>query len=255
MADVISDTEQVKAVVQGVSAWMPVISTLGGGVLAGGVALLVSRMNHRYAREREATAAAERLRHEQQLAEDKQQKEFFYIATELVFLLEEFAEKCALAAADNGERNQDGITVLTEVAPVLDLTRVTGDWRVLPPKLMYRIRELPILLTEADKYVASAYENDHPEDYSHTFWEMQYQYSRLGLKALFSAIRLRKASGLPPTRLNATSWSVQPMLMKLWRQERSRRTVRARLHLQAIAQLNVALQQSIKNQNPSGGSQ
>ena len=53
MSDVMTDSEQVKAVVQGFSAWMPVISTLAGGVLAGGVALLVSRVNHRYARERE----------------------------------------------------------------------------------------------------------------------------------------------------------------------------------------------------------
>lgn len=37
----------------GYSVWVPVISTLGGGVLAGGVALLVSRTNHRYVRERE----------------------------------------------------------------------------------------------------------------------------------------------------------------------------------------------------------
>lgn len=74
MSDVMTDSEQVKAVVQGFSAWMPVISTLAGGVLAGGVALLVSRVNHRYAREREATAAAERLRHEQQLSEDKRKR-------------------------------------------------------------------------------------------------------------------------------------------------------------------------------------
>jgi hypothetical protein len=47
---------------------------LAGGVLAG-VALLVSRVNHRYAREQ--AAAAERLRHERQLSEDKQQKNFF----------------------------------------------------------------------------------------------------------------------------------------------------------------------------------
>lgn len=82
MADVVPDTEQIKAVVQGASAWMPVISTLAGGILAGGVALLVSRVNHRYAREREAAVAAERLRHEQQITEDKRQKELFYVATE-----------------------------------------------------------------------------------------------------------------------------------------------------------------------------
>ena len=85
MADVITDTEQVKAVVDGVSAWMPVISTLAGGVLAGGVVLLVNRVNHRYAREREENAAAERMRHEQLLSEDKHQKVLYYIATELFF--------------------------------------------------------------------------------------------------------------------------------------------------------------------------
>jgi len=103
VADFITDSEKVKAVVQGVSAWMPVISTLAGGVLAGGVALLVSRMNHRYAREREATAAAARLRHEEQLAEDKRQKELFYITTELVFMLERYAEACARVAVDDGK--------------------------------------------------------------------------------------------------------------------------------------------------------
>lgn len=48
MADAITDTEQVKAVVQGVLAWMPVISTLAGGVLTDSVDLLVSRGNHRF---------------------------------------------------------------------------------------------------------------------------------------------------------------------------------------------------------------
>ncbi|CFQ67591.1 Uncharacterised protein [Yersinia frederiksenii] len=80
MADAITDTEQVKTIVQGVLAWMPVISPLAAGVLTGSVDLLVSRVNHRYVREREETAAAERLRHEQQLAEDKRQKELLHDA-------------------------------------------------------------------------------------------------------------------------------------------------------------------------------
>lgn len=86
-------------------------------------------------------------------------------------------------------------------------------WSVLPAALMYRIRELPILVNEADKYVASVWEHDWSPDYSRTFEERQYQYARAGLKALFSAIRLRRLVGLPGTRLNATPWSAQP---KLW---------------------------------------
>lgn len=224
----------------GISVWFPVITALAG---IGG-ALGSQYVSHRFALQREGATAA-RKRHD----------ELLFISTELIFLLEEFAENCALVAADCGERNQDGIIVATECTPVLDLTRVTGDWRVLTAKLMYSIRELPILLTEAGRYVESAYENDYPEDYSLTFQEKQYQYSRLGLKALFSAIRLRKAAEFPPTRLNATSWSVQPMLMKLWSQERSRRSALHRLALQTTAQLNVASQQSIKNNSLSGGPQ
>lgn len=208
----------------GFSVWVPVVSTLAGGVLAGGVALLVSRMNHQYAREREAIAAEESKRHELSIVEDKKAKELLFIATELVFLLEDFAEKCALVAADNGEMNQEGILVTTESPPDLVLTPVTGDWRVVPAKLMYSIRELPVLITEAGKYVSSAYENDWPPDYSRAFWERQYQYSRLGLKAAFAAIRLRKIAGLPPTRLDITEWSILPMLCRLWKQERQRRS-------------------------------
>lgn len=208
----------------GFSEWLPVISTLSGGVLAFCAALVVNKINHKYALERETLAAKKRQRQEQLLAEDKRQKELLFIATELVFLLEDFAEKCALVAADNGEMNQEGITVATESPPDLVLTPVTGDWRVVPAKLMYSIRELPVLITEAGKYVSSAYENDWPPDYSRAFWERQYQYSRLGLKAAFAAIRLRKIAGLPPTRLDITEWSILPMLWRLWKQERQRRT-------------------------------
>ena len=41
--------------------------------------------DHRYAREREAIAAAERQRHELSIAEDNKAKELLFIATELVF--------------------------------------------------------------------------------------------------------------------------------------------------------------------------
>lgn len=208
----------------GFSEWLPVISTLSGGILAFCAALVVNKINHKYALERETLTAKERQRQEQLLAEDKRQKELLFIATELVFLLEDFAEKCALVAADNGEMNQEGITVAIESPPDLVLTPVTGDWRAVPAKLMYSIRELPVLITEAGKYVSSAYENDWPPDYSRSFWERQYQYSRLGLKAAFAAIRLRKIAGLPPTRLDITDWSILPMLWRLWKQERQRRT-------------------------------
>lgn len=53
---------------EGFSEWLPVISTLAGGVLAFGAALVVNKVNHRYALEREARAAAGRQRHEMKVA-------------------------------------------------------------------------------------------------------------------------------------------------------------------------------------------
>ncbi|ECH4533797.1 hypothetical protein FRI63_08300 [Salmonella enterica] len=197
-------------------------------------------LTHHFTRKREERAAAA-----------KQASERLYIATELVFLLEQFAEGSTLVAADSGEQDKDGITVPTETQPDIELTLVKGDWQVLPAKLIYRIRELPMLRAEAGKYVASAYENSWPPDYSPTFQERQYQYSRLGLKALFAAIRLLEVAGLPSTRLNATSWSAQPELWRVWRQARGRLSVLVRQQ-QTLAQMNVALQQSIKNNSQSG---
>lgn len=230
MADFITDSEKVKAVVQGVSAWMPVISTLAGGVLAGGVALLVSRMNHRYAREREATASAARLRHEEQLAEDKRQKELFYITTELVFMLERYAEACARVAVDDG-KDDDAPQPEREAVthyPELNLKDVSGDWRALQFLHMYRIRELPVLQNEARRSISYAAEIPTPPLHEDYFRERQYQFTRLGIKAVILAVRLRRATGLPETRLtDHDEWSVVSVFRKVWKRERPLRAAKA----------------------------
>lgn len=247
MADVITDTEQVKTVVQGASVWIPVLSTLTGGVLAGGVALLVSRVNHRYAREREAAAAAERLRHEQQLTEDKRQKELLYITTELVFTLEIFAEECARVADDSGEPDERGEYRPTTKTPELEISDIKGDWRTLPALIMYRIRELPVLMNEAHRNISAAAEHDWAPYYTESFQERQYQYARLGLKALTLARRLRQLAGLPGTRLDATEWSAQPVLWGRWRLERNRRYQQRILRERELATFQIANNQHNQN--------
>lgn len=254
MSEVIHNAEQVNALIQGASAWMPVISTLTGGVLAGGVALLVSRVNHRYAREREATAAAERLHHEQRLAEEKQEKELLYITTELVFHLERFAEHCVRVATDAGYKDRDGFSRFSVVPEDLSLTDISGDWRVLPPQLMYRIRELPVLQNGVDRAVSSAAEHDDPPDYSDTFFERRYQYAWLGLKTIILSRRLRTLAKLPATRLDATPWSAQPTLWGIWRQERKRRAHISILNQRAMAayQMKNALRETTEDILRSG---
>lgn len=205
---------------EGISALVPVISTLAGGILAGGVALLVSRLNHRYAVERETLVMAERQRHELSIAQDKLDKERLFIATELIFLLEQFAEGCARVATDSGEPDQQGEYTPTENLPELIITNISGDWRTLPPRIMYRIHELPVLQNEVRRHVAAYYDYYwEPPYHSPYYRERQFHYARLGLKAVILAQRLRKLVGLPGTRLEATEWSAQPVLRNVWRKK------------------------------------
>lgn len=218
--------------------WVPVLTALAG--ISG--ALGSQYVSHLLTRKREERAATSKL-----------ESERLFIATELVFLLEQFAEACAGVATDHGYLNQNRITVPETTVPSLSYAVVTGDWRVLSAKLMYRIRELPVIQIEADRAIDAA--EAYPPDYDEFFSVRQYQYIRLGLKAIIQARRLRQFAGLPNTRLDVSSWSAQNVLWKEWRLERTRRSVQATLRQQAFAQLNVALQHSIANNNQRGETQ
>lgn len=238
MADWFIATEGVKVVKDGASLAPQIITAVASvGAALGGVGL-----THYFTRKREERAAAA-----------KQSSERLFIATELVFLLEQFAEACASVATDQGYLNQDRITVPETTVPNLSYDAVTGDWRALSAKLMYRIRELPMIQREADRAIDAA--EAYPPDYDEFFEVRQYQYIRLGLKAIIQARRLRQFAGLPNTRLDASPWSAQNVLWKEWRLERTRRSVQATLRQQAFAQLNVALQHNIANNNQLGGTQ
>lgn len=81
--------------------------------------------------------------------------------------------------------------------PELNLIDVSGDWRTLEPRLMYRIRELPVLQDEAHRAIAYAAEYSDPPWHKDYFRERQYQFTRLGINAVILAVRLRKATGMP----------------------------------------------------------
>jgi hypothetical protein len=210
MADWFIATEGVKIVKDSTSLWPQIITAVSSiGAALGGVGL-----THHFTRRREERADAAKL-------ESKR----LYISTELVFLLEKFAESCADVAADTGEDNNDPqpIREPTVDYPELSYQDVTGDWKVLQPRIMYSIRELPVLQSEARKAIAYVKEADFPGDYREYFRERRYQYARLGLKTIIQIRRLRKLAGFPETRLAATFWSAQPVLWEVWRIERRRR--------------------------------
>ncbi|WP_337263621.1 MULTISPECIES: hypothetical protein [unclassified Serratia (in: enterobacteria)] len=203
-------------VTEGISVWVPVISALSGGLLAGAIALTGIWMTHHFTRKREQEAA------ERKLAADR-----YFIATELVFKLEEYAETCAAVTQDDGEPDERGLYRATTQVRPLEFDDVTGDWRALPASVMYRVLEFHVLQPEASGAIAHAYDHDSPPDFSWAFRERQYQYARLGLRALFLAKRLRKITGMPASRLDKYTWSPQNAMWQTWRRERkSRNTIR-----------------------------
>lgn len=212
LAAVASHPVTVQVITQGPGIWGNVATGLITGLMTGGIALTGIWLTHWFTLKREKLASEDRL-----------QREHYFIATELVFLLERYADECAGVATDDGEYDASGERDTVTALPVLTLDDVKGDWRVLPGLLMFRIRELLMLQHESKRMIAGAAEYDTPPDYKCYFQERQYQYARLGLKAIIQARRLRKSAGLPATRLDATNWSAQPAMWTVWRRERRRR--------------------------------
>ncbi|EKZ5233329.1 hypothetical protein [Klebsiella pneumoniae] len=208
MADWFIATEGVKVVKDSASLWPQIITAVSSaGAALGGVYLA-----HYFTRRREERAAAAKLVSER-----------LFIATELVFLLEQFAEDCAQVATDNGVPDRQGEYSPVVQSPDLTFLNVSGDWRTLSSLIMYRVRELPVLQSEARRDIAVVSNYSWAPYHKEGFQERQYQYARLGLKALILSRRLRKLVHLPGTRLDATKWSAQPVLWQVWRQERHRR--------------------------------
>jgi hypothetical protein len=53
------------------------------------------------------------------------------------------------------------------------------------------------------------------------------QFTRLGIKAVILAVRLRKATGMPETRLTGhDEWSAVSVFRKVWRRERALRALK-----------------------------
>ncbi|KLF28686.1 membrane protein [Klebsiella aerogenes] len=215
MADWFIATEGVKVVKDSASLWPQIITAVSSiGAALGGVSL-----THHFTRRREEKALVARL-----------ESERLFIATELVLMLEQYAGGCYQVANDDG---WSGKPVQSETEPCADypelnLVAVSGDWRVLNWRHMYRIRELPVLQNEARRAIAYVAEIPVPPFHEDFFRERQYQFTRLGIRAVILAVRLRRATGLPETRLTGhDEWSAVSVFRKVWRRERSLRAAEA----------------------------
>lgn len=173
--ETISHPLTVQILNQGPGIW----GNVATGLITGGAAIAAVMLTHKFTPRRERSAS-----------EDKQKQERYFIATELVFLLEQFAEGCADVTKDFDYTSGDKSPQIS--SPVLDYAVVTGDWHALPHPLMYSIRELAVLHKEADRSVAASAGKDNSFHHYETVRERHYQYARLGIKAVIVARRLRK---------------------------------------------------------------
>lgn len=194
MADWFIATEGVKVVKDSASLWPQIITAVSSiGAALGGVGL-----THHFTSKREERAAAA-----------VQDSERLFIATELVFQLERFAQRCAPAATVIVEYDQYGRGEAEFSLTKIDYSSVSGNWRSLPSGLMYRLSELSVLSHEAVVCVNNEFIEDTPYggvgEYS-----LRKNAAMLGIKALRLSQELRILCGLPlhglsdklsPTRL------------------------------------------------------
>jgi hypothetical protein len=210
MIDATAHPVAVQVINQGPGIW----GNVATGFITAGAAILAVILTHRYTQRRE-----------RQTEEQKRKQERLFIATELIFMLEQYAEDCARVAADNGGKG-DGTGTLPERVPMvgypapLNFDNVAGDWRSLPATRMYQIRGLPLRQAEAQRAIEYAQEHDNSAEYSAFFGARQYEFALLGIKAINQARLLRKLCGLPAARLNSAEWSAQTVMMKVWKRER-----------------------------------
>ncbi|MDU4749187.1 MAG: hypothetical protein E6X99_23725 [Pantoea sp.] len=225
----------VQVINQGPGIW----GNVATGLITAGAAIAGILLTHHFT-----------LRRERLAAEDKLQKEKHFIATELIFMLEQFAERCAQVAVDTGV-NEHQHRVFSIASPQFNIENVSGDWRALPPLLMYRIRQLPVLQSEAEDTIAYIKARDPAFQKFNTFQERYYQYARLGLKAAILAIKLRACANLPASRIRENAWSPFRILRTVWKQERKRKSQKFRDRQRDLVVL--AIKNDVRNKAPDNG--
>ncbi|MES3202036.1 hypothetical protein QDQ60_02355 [Klebsiella aerogenes] len=139
-----------------------------------------------------------------------------FICAELVFLLEEYAKKCAEISEDYGENTRELGDAEPAVTPpnLLDYSSVKGNWRSLSSDIMYRLCSLPAEQKDAQKHISASLEYvATPPNYPEYFETRQYHYSILGLKAAQIASDIRKQNNFPDGDLYR--WEIPAMTSKI----------------------------------------
>lgn len=196
----------VQVINQGPGIW----GNVATGLITAGAAIAAVMLTHRFT-----------LRREKLASEDKQHKERYFIATELVFLLEKIGEDCVPPATDYGEAEDEyGLAIPGSRIPDISFSGITGDWRSLPPLIMYRLRELEKMSAESRSALIAAHEDDAAPHYVEYFFRRRQWSVSLGLRAFLLAARLRKLCRMPSVK-TANNWSAPERLWEQYREQRS----------------------------------
>lgn len=184
---------------------------------------------HLLTQRREKRAQREKKLSEQAAAEEKRQTDLRFISVEIIFMLEEFAQRCADVSQDYGEPDRDGYHIAVFPSPDISFTGVKGDWKSLPPQLMYAVLELPVLRQDAVLRIGNETTHmSHPPEDRPSKEVRQKHFALLGYRACVLACRLRLLSGFPASELASGEWSAMPVMRNVLRRETSKRIAELR---------------------------
>lgn len=199
MADWFIATEGVKVVKDSASLWPQIITAVSSaGAALGGVCL-----THRFTRRREAQTAA-----------DKAAAERLYLVTELVFLLERYASGWTYLSWTS----LDDLSKASRI-PGLDLSDVSGDWRVLSPRQIFKIRSL-----EADHIALVSRISKFDGFYdSRDELVLNFECFQAAVRAFILAAKLRREVGLPSSAhlrdKSGVFWELREARRRSWSNE------------------------------------
>ena len=194
MADWFIATEGVKVVKDSASLWPQIITAvLPAGAAFGGVWYGQWRITQR----------------EKKVAERKRESDRAFIGAQLIVRLRELIYWCDQAVSDigvpaNTRSGQGWVQIPDPAISVTDfvLEDVRGDWSALSPELNLRILEIPLRLTELDRYL-SHYQDKmcNPPEHKEYFGERRRCYRGLTTQLDMLCTQLSKECKLPESYL------------------------------------------------------
>ncbi|MCY1215945.1 hypothetical protein D9M72_278020 [compost metagenome] len=173
---------------------------------------------------------------------DSKSKE--YLAIRVCSRLRSFAAACVEVSYDSGRPDAGGFYIATTKEPVFDPEVPDIDWKSLTPKLSYPIHDLRDRVAEAMRFVAAAAEDTNPPEFSEVYEERQYQFTKLGLRAIELADLLHIEANLPERTLDRMDLKayLETNIVKL----EAARTARATRNQQFLQMLEQQLKQEKK---------